>query len=300
MTPRLPHATPVAISADERVTPGPGTKNRSSLRARVLTAVVLVPLFVAGIFFLPNPAWALVTLVPAVVGALEWSRLARLSAGLRNVLVAGVVVAGLALVAAQWRMPGLAAEAASLLYLCALVFWSIGAPAWLYFKWGTGSRPLMVLTGWLVLLPSWLAISSLQRTPVLLLMLLLVIWIADTAAYFAGRKFGRRKLAPAISPGKTWEGVGGAAIAVVLYGVAIGFVLQPDASAYDRAGLLVFIVVLTAFSIIGDLFESWVKRQAGAKDSGTLLPGHGGVLDRIDSLTAAMPFAALYFFLQST
>jgi phosphatidate cytidylyltransferase len=278
---------------------GGAPRARSSLRARVVTALVLVPLFLAGMFLLPNPAWALAILVPLAIGAVEWSKLSRFGAGWRNAFVGVLVGAGLALAAGQWWLPEASAAVASLLYLAALLFWSIGAPAWLYFGWATSSKAAMFGAGLLVLLPSWLAIASLQKSPQLLLMLLLVIWIADTAAYFAGRRFGRRKLAPTISPGKTWEGVAGAGVAVVAYGVAVGVVLQPDASAYDRAGLLVFIVVLTAFSIIGDLFESWVKRQAGAKDSGTLLPGHGGVLDRIDSLTAALPFAALYFLMQA-
>jgi phosphatidate cytidylyltransferase len=291
---------PVAISADERMGPGGSAKPRSSLKARVLTAVVLVPLLLAAMLFLPNPAFALVTLVPAALGAHEWARLCRFSPAWRYISIAGLVLAGLLLVAAQWCAPDAAATAASWLYLAALLFWSIAAPAWLYFKWPARGRAAMLLTGWLVLLPSWLAFASLQKSPVLLLMILLVVWIADTAAYFAGRRFGRRKLAPAISPGKTWEGVIGAAVAVLAYGVAVGFALQPGASAYDRIGFLVFIAVLTAFGIIGDLFESWVKRQAGAKDSGALLPGHGGVLDRIDSLTAAMPFAALYFSLYAS
>ncbi len=125
--------------------------------------------------------------------------------------------------------------------------------------------------------------------------MLLVVWIADTAAYFAGRRFGRRKLAPQISPGKTWEGVAGAFAAVLIYGFAVSFALQPAANAHDRIVMLIFILALTVLSIVGDLFESWIKRGAGAKDSGSLLPGHGGILDRIDSLTAALPFAALYF-----
>lgn len=299
MTP-LPrrHVIPVAISADERLGGG-GTKPRSSLKARLLTAAILVPLLLAAMIFLPNPAWAVLMLVPAAIGALEWSKLSRYSGAWRNVLVTGVVLAGLLLVLAQWRLPEFAAQLASWLYLAALLFWSIAVPAWLYFKWPTSSKPVMLATGWLVLLPAWTAFSSLQKSPVTLILVLLVVWIADTAAYFSGRRFGRHKLAPTISPGKTWEGVAGAAVAVLVYGFAMGFVLLPNDSIYNRVGHLVFIVVLMAFSIIGDLFESWIKRQAGAKDSGTLLPGHGGVLDRIDSLTAAMPFAALYFFLQT-
>jgi phosphatidate cytidylyltransferase len=279
---------------------GGAPKSRSSLRARVVTALVLVPVFLAGVFFLPNPVWALVTLAPLGVAAAEWSRLSRFEAAWRNAFMGVLIAAGLLLVAGQWRLPEVAGPFASWLFLAALAFWSIGAPAWLYYGWPTNSKAVMFGTGLMVLLPAWLAVASLQRTPQLLLTLLLVIWIADTAAYFTGRRFGRRKLAPTISPGKTWEGVIGAGVAVVAYGVAVGFVLLPGAGVYDRAGLLSFIVVLTAFSIIGDLFESWVKRQAGAKDSGTLLPGHGGVLDRIDSLTAALPFAALYFSLQAS
>lgn len=269
------------------------------LKQRLLTAAILVPLLLAGMFLLPNPAWALLILAPAALGAFEWSKLANLSGVWRKGFVAAVVSSGLLLMLVQWRAPALATNAAVWLYLVALLFWAIVVPAWLYFKWRVSAPAFMVLTGWVVLVPAWLAVATLQKSAALLLMLLLVIWIADTAAYFAGRRFGRRKLAPQISPGKTWEGVIGAVIAVLIYGFAIGFVLQPEANFYNRAGLLVFICVMTAFSIIGDLFESWIKRQAGAKDSGELLPGHGGILDRIDSVTAAMPFAALYF-LQTT
>ena len=124
------------------------------------------------------------------------------------------------------------------------------------------------------------------------------VWIADTAAYFAGRRFGRRKLAPSISPGKTWEGVYGALAAVALYALALvplartaGFAGDPGVPA--TLAFVAFTMLLAAVSVVGDLYESMLKRQAGAKDSGTLLPGHGGVLDRIDALIAAMPFAAL-------
>lgn len=265
------------------------------LKQRLLTAAILVPLLLAAMFLLPGPAWALLILVPTALGAVEWAKLSPLKTGQRVMFVALVVLSGLLFLLAQWRMPALAADAAAWVFLLALMFWTIAVPAWLYFKWRLSAPFLVILTGWTVLVPAWLAVWTLQRSAALLLMLLLVIWIADTAAYFAGRRFGRRKLAPQISPGKTWEGVVGAAIAVLIYGIAIGFVLQPDATPYDRAGFLLFIGVMTAFSIIGDLFESWIKRQAGAKDSGGLLPGHGGILDRIDSVTAAMPFAALYF-----
>jgi len=285
----------VATSADRPAAESAGPQSRSTLKQRLLTAAILVPLLLAAMFLLPNFAWTLLILVPTALGAVEWAKLSALSAKLRIGFVAAVLLSGLLIMLAQWRMPALATDIGTWLYLLALIFWAIAAPAWLYFKWRVSAPVLTMLTGWIVLVPAWFAVATLQRSAALLLMLLLVIWIADTAAYFAGRRFGRRKLAPQISPGKTWEGVIGAAVAVLIYGFAIGFVLQPDANPYNRAGLLVFICVMTAFSIIGDLFESWIKRQAGAKDSGVLLPGHGGVLDRIDSVTAAMPFAALYF-----
>jgi phosphatidate cytidylyltransferase len=144
-----------------------------------------------------------------------------------------------------------------------------------------------------VLIPFWYALAWLQQTPVRLLVTLGVVWIADIAAYFAGRAFGRHKMAPTISPGKTWEGVLGAVVAVVAYwSVVCAFV--PEFGRLFVSGL-VWVLLLTAASIQGDLFESWMKRLAGVKDSGALLPGHGGLLDRVDALTSTLPFAALYF-----
>jgi phosphatidate cytidylyltransferase len=143
------------------------------------------------------------------------------------------------------------------------------------------------------------AVVALQtRSPGVLLAMMAIVWIADTAAYFTGRRFGRRKLAPSISPGKTWEGVYGALAAVAIYAL----LLVPLAAAagstrpLDAVATAIWValaLLLTGLSIIGDLFESQLKRQRGVKDSGGILPGHGGVLDRIDALTAAMPPAAL-------
>jgi phosphatidate cytidylyltransferase len=136
------------------------------------------------------------------------------------------------------------------------------------------------------------------RSPALLLALMAVVWIADTAAYFAGRAFGKRKLAPAISPGKTWEGVYGALAATGVYGLALVYLVPaigaPRVGSITAVlGWVVLLLALTSVSIVGDLFESLLKRQRGVKDSGRALPGHGGVLDRVDALLAAMPAAAL-------
>lgn len=284
----------VAISAEHRGSPS-ARRPESALKKRVLTAAILVPLVLGGMFLLPNFLWGLLILAAAALGALEWARLAGYSRKGGILLVAIVAGSGVLLLLGQWRLPTLAAGTAEGLFLLSMLFWSLVVPAWLYFRWRVRSRAALFLAGWLLIVPAWLAMVLLQGSPMLLLILLLMVWIADSAAYFAGRRFGRHKLAPHISPGKTWEGVIGAALALLAYGFAISFVLQREGSFYDRTGLLVFIMVLLVFSIVGDLFESWIKRQTGAKDSGDLLPGHGGVLDRIDSLTAALPFAALYF-----
>lgn len=267
------------------------------LKQRVLTAVVLVPLLLACLFLLPRKGWELLTCLPIALGAGEWARLAGYGSATRIAFIAVVTATCLAFVAAfsiEAYSPA-AGALSSLLLVVALMFWAIAVPIWLHRGWRATQPLLLGAVGWIVLVPAWLAAVFLQRSPWLLLAMLFVVWIADTAAYFCGRRFGRRKLAPQISPGKTWEGVAGAFVAVLVYGFAVSFALQPSANAYDRIVLLTFILALTVLSIVGDLFESWIKRVAGAKDSGNLLPGHGGVLDRIDSLTAALPFAALYF-----
>jgi phosphatidate cytidylyltransferase len=138
-----------------------------------------------------------------------------------------------------------------------------------------------------VLLPTWAALLYLHaRGPATLLGVMAVVWIADTAAYFAGRHFGRHKLAPAISPGKTWEGVAGALVALALYAGVVGLT-----AGLPLLSLILMVSGLLYVSVLGDLFESWIKRVSGMKDSGAVLPGHGGVLDRIDALTSTLPIA---------
>jgi phosphatidate cytidylyltransferase len=172
-------------------------------------------------------------------------------------------------------------------FAVATAFWVIAAPLWL--SLGVAARHVWMLAaaGFVVLVPAALAIGALRALA--LLAVLALVWIADSAAYFTGRALGRRKLAPSISPGKTWEGVGGGVAGAALYAIICGWFIEgiPWASYLAAAALLV------ALSIVGDLFESAAKRQAEVKDSGTLLPGHGGILDRIDSATAVLPVAAL-------
>jgi phosphatidate cytidylyltransferase len=150
----------------------------------------------------------------------------------------------------------------------------------------------MAIIGLILMLPLWLAlICSKGADPWLLLCLLGTIWIADSAAYFAGKNFGKHKLAPTISPGKTWEGVLGALIAVTIFGAILYLVFNVNTLAMFPA-----LWMITGLGVIGDLFESMIKRQANIKDSGDLLPGHGGILDRIDGVIPSLPIAILMIY----
>jgi phosphatidate cytidylyltransferase len=266
------------------------------LKERLLTAAILLPLFLGLMFFAPNPVWGAVLGIATAAAAVEWARLCGLKLAAQAGFAAVVAGSGALWLAASvvpaWQPPRLLILQAVL--ALAVVFWVVAVPCWLYFGWRVSLRGTLLAAGWLVLVPAWLAVTLLQQTPLLLFVALSVVWLADTAAYFVGRRFGRRKLAPRISPGKTVEGLVGAYVLVMIYALLVSILAQPAAAPADRVGLLVFALVLTTLSVAGDLFESWMKRQSGVKDSGHVLPGHGGILDRIDSLTAAMPFAALY------
>ncbi len=266
------------------------------LRQRILTVAVLLPLFLAALFLLPNLYWSLLLVAVLAVAAQEWARLAGMT-GLRLRLYPAVLCGlALAILVLEHRVlpqPLIHAPSGRLLYGLCVVFWLCIAPAWLYYRWRTRNPLLLGMVGALVLVPFWHALSFLQPDPGRLAAVLAVVWIADTAAYFTGRKLGRRKLAPEISPGKTLEGAAGALAAVAAYWYALA--LWAPGVAGDWPSGLVLFMILTLVSIEGDLFESWMKRVAGLKDSGTLLPGHGGVLDRVDALTSTVPLAALYF-----
>jgi phosphatidate cytidylyltransferase len=176
---------------------------------------------------------------------------------------------------------------ARMAFLLAAFFWIVAVPLWLARGVSVQARPALVASGFMVIVPPALALALLPAREVLAVLVL--VWIADTAAYFVGRAWGRRKLAPAISPGKTWEGAAGGLVGALAYAIILG--AFTDRVAW--APWLAAAAVLAAVSIVGDLFESAAKRQAGVKDSGALLPGHGGILDRIDSATATLPLAAL-------
>jgi phosphatidate cytidylyltransferase len=251
---------------------------------RVITGIVMLAIFVPALFFLPAMLWAILIALVAGVAGYEWARISAFPEPLPIIYGAGMAI--IAMVVYYLPSPS---HAMLVLWAMAAVFWVLVAPLWLANRWRGEAYFIRALTGALIILPTWAAIVAFrERSPWLLLGVMALVWIADSAAYYAGRRFGRRKLAPGISPGKSWEGVAGAGIALALYASAISAAIVglriPVALALSAA--------LLYFSILGDLFESWMKRLAGVKDSGTILPGHGGVLDRIDALTAALPIAA--------
>jgi len=270
------------------------------LKSRIITACILLVLLLLVLFVLSDAWWVALVVVVVVQGALEWSRLSRLSGrgayvyvGMTLLLMAGLVWFDAHHSEVEQVLPHL------LVYLVSALLWLIVVPTWLIASWKVKNPLLMCLVGWAVLIPTGLAMMDLHDfSPWILLFMMCLVWVADIGAYFFGRKFGKTKLAPSISPGKTWEGVAGAMLAVTVY-----VLLVKTVSPYSQqSGLLPMLLLASwwwvGLAVIGDLFESAIKRHAGVKDSGTLLPGHGGLLDRIDALTSTLPLAAMVILLQ--
>ena len=259
------------------------------LKARLISAAVMVPLVVAGILLLPTPVIALVMALIIGVGLWEWSRMVPLQAGMAQLVFIG---AGLLLAGLIWMMTP-AAVITALLF--AAFLWWLWALYWLSHPEFPAPPWLKIVAGYLVMLPAWAALVVLHGRaadgPLLTLYLLVLVWLADSGAYFSGRRWGKRKLAPVISPGKTREGVYGAIAASAVFALVAGL-LYSHAVVWT-AGLMLVSIVAVMFSIAGDLLESLMKRQVGIKDSSHIIPGHGGILDRIDSLTAAAPIFLL-------
>lgn len=277
-----------------------GQKGGRVLKSRVITAVVLLVLFLLAVFMLPDGGWAVLVTVMVLQGAAEWSRMARFSHTAANIFWGLTLLMFLGLI---WFDAGHTPEQTLythiFVYTLSAVLWLVVVPAWLIAGWKVRQPLLMALVGWVLLIPTGLAMLDLRMGhPWWLLGMMSLVWMADISAYFAGRKFGKTKLAPSISPGKTWEGVAGA-----LLGVTVCVMLAWGFSPYSKHVAFLPSVLMASWcwvglAVIGDLFESAIKRQAGIKDSGALLPGHGGLLDRIDALTSTLPLAALAITLQ--
>lgn len=263
----------------------------SRLRSRLCTAGVLGGALVLLVVADSPGLLAAVLSIFLGLAAWEWGRLC----GWRHVGLGAWVVSTLVVAGGLWG--ALTAEAARLVFLAATAAgWCAAAAAVAAAECGrmalSDRHPVRMLLGWWVLIPPWLSLLWLKvASPLLLVALLALVWLADSAAYFVGRRYGRRRFVPRVSPGKTWVGVAGALVAVPTVALAFGLPAGFRGTALFGFGALCFVTVCA--SVVGDLFESLLKRRAGVKDSGSLLPGHGGVLDRIDSLTAAAPVYCL-------
>lgn len=267
------------------------------LKTRIITAIVLIVGFLTLLFLATPMIWALTMLVVTLIAVWEWSNLIMLSRTqmLLNMLL-GFCIGLTFIFSASMQLTAvhdvLIFELLFGLFGIAALFWLFLAPVWLVTRRKINNKLMMAALGLLLLLANWVALVGLHRiSPWLLLSVLTIVWLADSAAYFAGKRFGHNKLAPEISPGKTWEGVAGAFVGVTIYGVLLCYYLH--LSPWLIVGLWLIVVL----SIMGDLFESLLKRQAGVKDSSQLLPGHGGILDRIDGLIPSLPLALFFLLL---
>lgn len=265
------------------------------LKTRIITALVLAPIAIGGIFFLPPLGFALFTGVIITLGAWEWANMSGIERQAGRVGYAAVVAI---LLYGLLNVPAITVLWLSLLWwaVCLVLVsrYPSGAGGW-------GSVPVRAVMGLFVLVPAWVGLNHLRTggfefgtvtsNLLAILYVFFVVWVADIGAYFAGRAFGKAKLAPRVSPGKSWAGVWGGVAAVAVLALAASALAAADLM---QTLLLVFASLITGLvSVLGDLLESMLKRFRGIKDSSQLLPGHGGVMDRIDSLTAAIPVFAL-------
>ncbi|MET0281799.1 MAG: phosphatidate cytidylyltransferase [Steroidobacteraceae bacterium] len=261
------------------------------IRQRVISAIIIAILLVGTVLWLP-PRWSVGVLsMVLLIGAWEWSGFVSPGRTAARLLF---LLAAVALAALWWVLSRDAAGLRAVLWgacasWCLATFWVFGRPQ-------ATSRATVVLSGLMALSFAWLAIARMRLDwptgGYVVMYALLIVWLADSGAFFAGRRWGRRKLAPAVSPGKTWAGLWGGCAACVLLALVSGWFFD-----LPWLQLVVVTVVTGIFSVVGDLTESLCKRFAGVKDSGTLIPGHGGVLDRFDSLLAAAPILMLGFML---
>ncbi len=270
------------------------------LKQRVITALALLPVALIGIFFLPNAWFAVFVGAVITVGAWEWSDLSGFSAQWQRVAFAALTSV---LMFSLYNMQIMLLGAGLVWWLMALML-AISYPdsssAW-------RPRLIKMVIGWLVLIPAWAGLVFLKSQGgdgdawhehsgnLLILYVFFLVWGADVGAYFSGKAFGRRKLAPHLSPGKTWEGVIGGLMLITVIALGVGW--YRELGLFHMLGLLAVTWVVGFVSVLGDLLESMFKRERGIKDSSQLLPGHGGVLDRIDSLTAAIPVFAVFWLL---
>lgn len=282
------------------------------LKQRIITALILAPAAISAIFYLSLFNFAAIMLVVMAIGAWEWGPL--MGCASKRYRIAFVSITSI-LIATLWFLipleqlwdaPKHLIEQANIVLWLAVAWWLLSAGLTFLYprcsKFWSSHRSVRGLFGWLTLVPTWLAFMALRTSEYqvdsyhgaqLLMFLFLMVWSADVGAYFVGKSIGKRKLLPNVSPGKTLEGfLGGVVFACIMVAIA-GYFIDWTMAQYRI--VIPVTILITTISVLGDLNESMFKRQAGVKDSGTILPGHGGILDRIDSLTATAPIYALCY-----
>ncbi len=253
------------------------------LMSRIFSAAIMLIIFLSSMFLFSGKFFSFVIYIVSLLALYEWSKLLHFKSYEKNIFLA------ISLFFIYLIDSYLSYDDARLILIGASIFWICIAPLFLIYKIHLKNFFLGSLIGWMLVMPLIISLNYLiQLSPWAVLLVLTTIWLADSGAYFFGKQFGKRKLAPSISPGKTWEGFIGALFVVSLFSITLtyfGFV-----NSYVS---ILFFNLILLLSVEGDLFESYIKRMAKVKDSGDLIPGHGGVLDRIDSLCSSLPLATL-------
>jgi phosphatidate cytidylyltransferase len=264
------------------------------LKTRIITALILMAVFIPLLFKSNQIIWSSIMLLLSLLTLQEWAEMFNFSKfGRVFYLFIAAIVGGLVILGIKYLGFHYFFNHALTVFALFSFFWLIIVPIWMKRKWVIHHKIAVGLLGYWLIFPLWFAlICAKVADPKLLLLLLATIWLADSAAYFAGKNFGKYKLAPTISPGKTWEGVLGALIGTSLLALVLYIAFDVDYMIFP------LLWIVTILGVIGDLFESLMKRQANIKDSGRLLPGHGGILDRIDGIISSLPVAIclLYFY----
>ncbi|MFQ3278224.1 MAG: phosphatidate cytidylyltransferase [Colwellia sp.] len=284
------------------------------LKQRIITALILAPAAASAIFYLPINYFAGLLMAIIAIGAWEWARFMGLVNSIQRL---GYTLVTTALIGLLWFLlpvdetwlviSGIQHEITFILSL-SIIWWLFAALLMFsYPKLNTfwaSNKFIIAIFGWLTLVPTWLAFMVLRTNSYmidefqgaqLLMYLFMLVWSADVGAYFVGKSIGKTKLMPKVSPGKTVEGFLGGVVCAAMLTAIVGVLLEWSNDNFITA--LLVTLLITSISVLGDLTESMFKRQAGIKDSGTILPGHGGILDRIDSLTATAPVFALCYIL---
>ncbi|MEZ9626506.1 phosphatidate cytidylyltransferase [Aliivibrio fischeri] len=279
------------------------------MKQRIITALILAPLVIAGIFMLPMQGFLIAIIAITLVGFWEWTQFTESKSRYLAIIPSvAVLAASLFFLPTSTLELTIPSNEHQIILLVGFTWWLIASGLVLTFpnskKLWHSNLPLKHIFGWLTMIPFLWSILLLRADHYMLdsyygaklvLLVCLLVWAADSGAYFAGKSFGKRKMSPAVSPNKTIEGlIGGVITAIIIgWGAASAFNIQFESTS-SMLGIFIATIII---SVLGDLVESMFKRASGIKDSGTIIPGHGGILDRIDSLTAAFPvFAFLYFF----